>query len=169
MKTPMPFKQRNRSTRIWSNSKQIAHSDIVTLAHLNFAIREENQLPNWPGITNTVGLSVLLGGCQKPGEGGTATIVGKVYAKDYDGLGTLISEFEKSDEDVYITGGGTSYMTTETSQLLMALSVFVFKKGEYTVFVYSDCDMSSGIRPSAKQSASLLMERTLCSTIECQK
>ena len=94
------------------------------------------------------GLSVLLGGCQKPGEGGTATIVGKVYAKDYDDLGTLISEFYAPDEDVYIIyGGGTSlhddrYVTTFDGSFRFQY----LTKGEYTVFVYSDCDTcASGI------------------------
>ncbi len=85
---------------------------------------------------------ILSSSCQKEGEGGTATITGKVYAFDYNTSGQLTSEYYAPDEDVFIVYGGgsslyddnykTSYDGSFRFQYLTA--------GTYRVFVYSRCD-----------------------------
>ena len=86
-------------------------------------------------------VSITFSSCQKEGEGGTASIVGKVYAKNYDGLGVLISEFYAPDEDVYIIYGGGSSLHDDryTTTFDGSFRFQYLTKGEYTVFVYSDC------------------------------
>jgi hypothetical protein len=86
----------------------------------------------------TIGLS----SCQKEGEGGTATIVGKVFAKNYDGSGNFLGEFYAPDEDVYIIyGGGSSlYDDRYTTTYDGSFRFQYLTKGEYTVFIYSQCD-----------------------------
>lgn len=89
-----------------------------------------------------IAFALSFSSCQKEGEGGTATIKGKVYAKNYDALGNLISEFYAPDEDVYIIyGSGSSFHDDRYTTTFDGSFRFQYlTKGEYTVFVYSDCD-----------------------------
>lgn len=89
-----------------------------------------------------IAFAISFSSCQKEGEGGTATIKGKVYARNYDALGNLISEFYAPDEDVYIIyGSGSSFHDDRYTTTFDGSFRFQYlTKGEYTVFVYSDCD-----------------------------
>ncbi len=81
--------------------------------------------------------------CEKePGEGGTATITGKVYARNYgDTSGELINEYFAPDERVYIVYGDN--IVHDDDVRTFHDGTYQFKnlyRGEYTVFAYSQCD-----------------------------
>ncbi|OFY89152.1 MAG: hypothetical protein A3K10_14035 [Bacteroidetes bacterium RIFCSPLOWO2_12_FULL_31_6] len=85
-------------------------------------------------------ITLLISSCSKEeGEGGRASITGKVYAKNYNASFTqLLSQYYAPDEDVFIIYGDNTFyddkITTDPN------GVFEFKhlrKGNYTIFVYS--------------------------------
>lgn len=95
-----------------------------------------------------VALSIGLVSCQKEGEGGTATITGKVYAYDHDADMILQSEYYAPDEDVYIVYGGGSSLHDDdyTTAYDGSFRFQNLTKGEYSVYVYSRCDScASGV------------------------
>lgn len=83
-----------------------------------------------------------LSNCKKlAGEGGLATIKGKVYVKDYDINGFLIGEGYGADEDVYISYGDHTTVDNDTKTSYTGEYIFNnLQKGKYTIFVYTDCD-----------------------------
>jgi len=84
--------------------------------------------------------SSCLSGCVKePGEGGTGTITGKVYAYDYNAeLTTLRSQYYAPEEDVYIIYGNDSVYSDRTRTSYDGSYRFKYlRPGSYTVFVYS--------------------------------
>ena len=80
--------------------------------------------------------------CKKyPGEGGLASITGKVYAKDYDINGFLVGEGYIADEKVYISYGDHTTIDNDVNTSYTGEFKFDFlQKGKYTIFVYSKCD-----------------------------
>ena len=51
-------------------------------------------------------VSILLVGCNKePGVGGTSSITGKVFKKEVNGLGEVLTEYYDPDRTVYILYG----------------------------------------------------------------
>ena len=85
-------------------------------------------------------ITLLISSCSKEeGEGGRASVTGKVYAKNYNASFTqLLSQYYAPDEDVFIIYGDNTFyddkITTDPN------GVFEFKhlrKGNYTIFVYS--------------------------------
>ena len=83
-----------------------------------------------------------LFGCEKPeGEGGTSTIQGRVFARDYNSSGVFQGEFYSPDEDVYIIYGeddnyyDDSYKTSFDGSFRFQY----LRPGTYRIFVYSDC------------------------------
>jgi hypothetical protein len=88
-------------------------------------------------------LVIVFAGCSKPeGEGGTATIQGKVYAFNYNNSGVLVGEYYLPDEDVFIIyGEGDNYYDDDYQTSFDGSYRFQYlTKGTYTVFVYSDCE-----------------------------
>lgn len=83
-----------------------------------------------------------LSACQKEGEGGTATISGKVYAMNYNQDGQLIGEYYAPDEDVYIVyGSGSSLHDDDYKTGYDGAYRFQYlTTGNYRIYVYSDCD-----------------------------
>jgi hypothetical protein len=99
-----------------------------------------------------IGLGVLSGCKKGPGEGGSATIRGKVYVKNYNGSYTVLkAEYYGGDESVYIVYGGdrnayddvykTSYDGTYEFRHL--------RKGTYKIFVYSEKMQQEAVGDSA--------------------
>lgn len=80
--------------------------------------------------------------CKKiAGEGGLATIKGKVYAKDYDSSGFLVGEGYVPDEKVYISYGDHTTIDNDVNTSYNGEYTFEFlQKGTYSVFVYTKCD-----------------------------
>lgn len=87
-------------------------------------------------------VAVMFTSCQQPeGEGGTATISGKVYAFNYNNSGVLQEEFYAPDEEVYIIygEGDNLYDDSYNTSFDGSYRFQYLRPGTYTVFVYSDC------------------------------
>lgn len=91
--------------------------------------------------------------CSKEaGEGGNATIIGKVYVKDYNSSFTTINaEYYGADEDVYIIyGSDVSYGNKTKSSYDGSFEFKYLRKGSYKIYVYSKdstLQSKSGIIP----------------------
>ncbi len=81
-------------------------------------------------------------GCEQvPGEGGTSTLTGKVWARDLNNSGQLIAEYYAPEERVYIIYGEDSFYHDDVRTDYQGRYAFRYlKKGRYTVFAYSRCD-----------------------------
>lgn len=86
----------------------------------------------------------LFTACKKvEGEGGTSTIKGKVYVKNYNSLGNLVGEYDGAKEDVYIIYGDKDNNAFDDKVEASYDGTFEFKyleEGTYKLFVYEDCD-----------------------------
>ncbi len=87
-------------------------------------------------------ITAVLAACEKePGEGGRATVQGKVWGRDLDNDGFLKTEGFLGDQRVYIgvDGEATSFETVRTSYD-GSYSFPFLRKGDYKVWVFSRCD-----------------------------
>lgn len=87
--------------------------------------------------------------CKKgPGEGGSATIHGKVKTYDYNGnYPVLDSIYYQPDENVYIIyGDGDTYNDNYKTSYDGSYEFRYLRKGTYKIFVYSDD--STGLSPT---------------------
>ncbi len=85
-------------------------------------------------------LTILLSACVKEaGEGGTATIVGKVYAYDYNAELTVFrTSYYAPEEDVYIMYGSDTIYSERTRTNFDGSYRFEYlRPGTYTIFAYS--------------------------------
>ncbi len=81
--------------------------------------------------------------CEKEeGEGGKARITGSVYVYDVSALtGDTLAEYDGMEERVYIVYGDNSIFDDEVRTHYDGTYQFKYlTKGDYTVFVYTDCD-----------------------------
>jgi len=89
-------------------------------------------------VATLIGLTA----CKKiEGEGGTSSIKGKVHVKNYNSVGTLISEYDGVKEDVYIIYGDEDNVYDDKMEASYD-GTFEFKyleEGTYKIFVYEDC------------------------------
>ena len=95
-------------------------------------------------------LIICLSGCIKgPGEGGTATIIGKVYAYDYNAEMTVYrTQYYAPDEDVYIIYGIDTISSDRTRTSYDGSYRFEYlRPGKYTIFAYSK-DLQTKLPPS---------------------
>ncbi|HNZ43221.1 MAG TPA: hypothetical protein PLB59_10740 [Bacteroidales bacterium] len=79
--------------------------------------------------------------CKKdPGEGGTSSIYGKVYMKDYNSTYTvLLEEYYAQDVDVYIIyGDDKTYSERIRTNYDGTYEFKYLRKGTYHVYVYSE-------------------------------
>lgn len=93
------------------------------------------------GIVTLLFLSVFVGCTKEPGIGGSASIKGNVYLYNYNGLGTLVDEYNAQDYDVYLIYGTEDVIIDDDTKTSYDGS-FEFKylnKGKYKLFVYSGC------------------------------
>ena len=85
--------------------------------------------------------TVALLSCVKTeGVGGGGHIKGTVFAKKYNGLGTLISSYNRVDERVYIIYGDDEFQAIDDDTRTSYDGSFEFKylkKGTYKLFTYS--------------------------------
>lgn len=94
--------------------------------------------------------SLLLSSCEKEeGVGGTSTIVGKIYVKEYNSSGDLKSEYYAPEEDVYIIYGDDDIYSDDFKTNYDGSYRFQYlRKGTYTIFAYSeDEDADAEISP----------------------
>lgn len=88
--------------------------------------------------------AVFLAACEKePGEGGLATIQGKIWGRDLDNDGFVKTEGYLGGERVYIgvaDGSRTDYFETARSSYDGTYTFPFLRKGDYRVWVFSRCD-----------------------------
>lgn len=84
---------------------------------------------------------LFIGACKKgPGEGGSSTIKGKVTATYIDVFDNQYS-YPAEKEDVYIIYGDGDYYGDNVETDFNGNYEFKnLRKGDYTVYAYSDCD-----------------------------
>jgi hypothetical protein len=83
---------------------------------------------------------VVLTSCEKKeGVGGTSTIAGKIWVKDYtEDFSILKAEYWAEEEDVYIIYGSDSIYSDKTKTNYDGSYWFQYlNEGEYTIYVYS--------------------------------
>ncbi|MGD9993405.1 MAG: hypothetical protein AB7S69_08905 [Salinivirgaceae bacterium] len=82
----------------------------------------------------------VLPACEKPeGTGGTSSIVGRVWVRDYNAdFSRVVSEYWGEEEDVYIIYGNDSIHSDDAETSYNGYYRFNYlQNGEYTIFVYS--------------------------------
>lgn len=97
-------------------------------------------------------MMVFLSACEKPaGQGGDATIKGKIWVEDWDANFNLLKyEFPGADEDVYIIyGDEVNYGDKISANNNGDFEFKYLRKGKYKVYVYSD-QKQSGTTPASK-------------------
>lgn len=95
--------------------------------------------------------------CKKEeGFGGLATISGKVYGYDYNNSGVLMAEGYAPDIDVYIKAKNSSIELERIRTSYDGSFIFdQLRKGEYEVWVYSDCNSCPNGKEAVIQSVSI--------------
>ena len=86
-------------------------------------------------------ISLSFFSCKKqPGEGGFASIEGKVYVKDYDDSYTIVTaEYYLPSETVYIIyGDGNEVANTVKTSYDGSFKFNYLRKGTYKIFVLSE-------------------------------
>jgi hypothetical protein len=86
-------------------------------------------------------ISLNFFSCKKqPGEGGFASIEGKVYVKDYDDSYTILTaQYYLPSETVYIIyGDGTEVANTVKTSYDGSFKFNYLRKGTYKIFVLSE-------------------------------
>jgi hypothetical protein len=86
-------------------------------------------------------LSFSMFSCKKgEGEGGTSSIKGKVYVKDYNNTFTTINEeYYGPKEDVYIVYGDSEVYNDKMETHFDGSFEFKYlRKGTYTIYAYSE-------------------------------
>jgi len=100
-------------------------------------------------------LSLLFFACeQKPGEGGQASIQGKVFVKDFNGNCTvLLDSFYAIDEEVYIIAGDDpSYFERVRTGPDGTFWFPYLRKGNYEVYALSEpCNISGELEAVSVQ------------------
>ncbi|MES2762744.1 MAG: hypothetical protein V4677_11070 [Bacteroidota bacterium] len=96
-------------------------------------------------MKHTIALFVLVGlsflSCKKqPGEGGFASIEGKIYMKDYDDSYTIVTaEYYAPGETVYIIyGDGTEVGNTVKTSYDGSFKFNYLRKGKYKVYALTE-------------------------------
>ena len=104
----------------------------------------------WYRRVAVVLMILMMASCTKgPGEGGTSTIKGKVFVRDFNGSGQLQGEYYGVEERVYIIYGDEDFYGNDTRTSFDGTYEFQYlKKGLYTIFAYTECDTClSGLAP----------------------
>jgi hypothetical protein len=100
-----------------------------------------------------ISFSFFLFSCtKKEGEGGTATIKGKVIVKlCSDDFETIYAEFPDEEQDVYIVYGDDDFYGDKVETHYDGSFQFSYlRKGNYKIYVYSDDETGesvSGVKP----------------------
>ena len=105
-----------------------------------------------------IGFAVVMVACNKvEGEGGTSTIIGTVTTKNFNGSGDLLGTYPGADEDVFIVYGidGTSYDDKTSTSYDGSFKFSYLTPGEYTVFIYSDCETCASGQEEIKKTITI--------------
>lgn len=96
----------------------------------------------WRRLFGLMLICAFAQSCEKPpGEGGTSTLIGRVYAIDTNQDGEYQGEYWKADYRVYIIYGENPIFDDVTRTHFDGTYQFDFLyPGDYTLFCYSKCD-----------------------------
>ena len=85
-------------------------------------------------------LLVCMRCTKEPGVGGSATVTGKIYAKDFNTLGTSTGEYYAQNYKVYLIYGneGGAFDDDVNTSHDGSFEFNYLQKGDYELFVYSD-------------------------------
>jgi len=99
---------------------------------------------------------IFVSSCsKKEGEGGKATIQGKVYNMLTDPNGKFLEKEEARDVDVFITYGDNDGYDDNTNTHYDGTYEFKYlRKGDYKIYAYSDCNTC----PSQKKQVEVSVE-----------
>lgn len=100
------------------------------------------RLKRLSGIIPILLVTLLTTACKKEaGEGGLATIKGKVFASDLTTSGDVKDSTYMGDQRVFIGVAGQGYAFEDVRTNYEGKYEFRFlRKGDYEVWVYGDCD-----------------------------
>lgn len=87
-----------------------------------------------------IAIVLIISSCKKTaGEGGKASIYGKVWVENWNGSFTVLNgEYAGADVDVYIIyGDETNYGDKQTTNYKGEFEFKYLRKGKYKVYVYS--------------------------------
>lgn len=91
-------------------------------------------------IIPVVSLLMFSSCAKEEGEGGLATIKGKVYTYYKDGNGTVVDSAVRSDTRVYISYGDHTWVDDDTRTSYTGEYAFQWlQKGDYKVWVLGEC------------------------------
>lgn len=87
-------------------------------------------------------ISIGMISCSKePGEGGTSSIKGKIFGYDINTSGVITDSAYVQDARVYITYGDGTTVDDDVRTSYSGDYIFRgLRKGNYTIFVYSQCN-----------------------------
>ncbi len=100
--------------------------------------------------------SVLFLSCKKgPGEGGRTSIIGKVWAEEWDDISYTVHydslDHWAADEDVFIIyGDDVSYGDRIRTGPDGVFEFKYLREGDYTIYVYSEAPQNSSATPGGK-------------------
>ena len=80
--------------------------------------------------------------CKKvEGQGGTSSISGRVYIKEYDAFGEIVQEYYAAEERVFIIYGEEDNVYDDDFRTSFdgSFKFDFLTKGSYKIFVYEDC------------------------------
>lgn len=106
--------------------------------------------------------ALLVLSCKKPpGEGGFATITGKVYVKNYDATYTIVqSEYYQLGENVYIIyGDGPEVGNSVKTSYDGSFTFNYLRKGKYKIFVVGE----DTTKPNLSVPKEVIVETTITS------
>ena len=88
----------------------------------------------------TLTMLVSVSCTKEPGVGGSATVTGKIYAEDYNTLGTPTGEYYAQNYKVYLIYGneGGAFDDDVNTSHDGSFEFKYLQKGDYELFVYSD-------------------------------
>lgn len=107
-------------------------------------------------------MAVLFCTCKKqPGEGGFASITGKVYVKNYDATYTIVqSEYYLLGENVHIIyGDGTEVGNSVKTSFDGSFTFNYLQKGKYKIFVVGE----DTTKPNLSVPKEVMVETTITS------
>jgi hypothetical protein len=100
---------------------------------------------------------VLLASCEKePGEGGLATIQGRVWGRDINVAGVVHDSGWAGGFKVYLSYGDNTWVDeTETTSPTGDYAFQGLQKGTYRLYMYSECDSCLFNQVYVEQSAEI--------------
>lgn len=110
---------------------------------------------------------VFFAACSKEGEGGSAVISGIVKKEVIAPNGNLIETVAAINKDVFIKFGNSDFVNEDVKTNEFGKFEFPFlRKGEYSIFVYSDCIDCDAGKESIEQSVELKKFNSTISDLE---